>query len=253
MNKSKIPHQFKQHVVKGCINQRIKAFYVVNHKVANTSINNCLVSMNSGFTERTSSAKPDDWSDYFKFTFVRNPYDRLVSRYRHMYYSLLPEECQPPGLDMCGWVKWNMAQFCVDMKVNYDPKHFTFSNFVKFIINRDDPHWLPQTEVILNACGCNSNKTNLTNIHDELSYIGKFENLESDFKKLSNMLGLPDIDLIHCNSTTQNNVNTPEALQREYMDFYDDESYHLVTNYYTDDLLNFEYQFNNTDRDICLV
>ena len=34
---------------------------------------------------------------------------------------------------------------------------------------------------------------------------------------------------------------------QNYMDFYDDESYDLVTNYYADDIRNFEYTFDNKD------
>ena len=111
----------------------------------------------------------------------------------------------------------------------------------------DDVHWLPQTKVILNGCGYHSNERNSANIHGKISFIGKIENLKEDWKHVLALLSMPSVELPRDNITNDYSVKQHDKINQNYMDFYDDESYDLVTNYYADDIRNFEYTFDNKD------
>ena len=93
----------------------------------------------------------DYFNDYFKFAFVRNPYDRLLSHFiwRNEYY---PEH-------------WN------DASPNYFSKWLDTLN-----INID--HLLPQYDFIYQNNKC------------LIDFIGRFENLDKDFALLLNKLNI---------------------------------------------------------------
>ena len=71
----KITHKF------GSFNSDTKTLYIINHKVANTTIVNVL--KNYGYTKREVLYLDINNLNYI-FTFVRNPYERLLSRYSHL-------------------------------------------------------------------------------------------------------------------------------------------------------------------------
>jgi hypothetical protein len=94
------------------------------------------------------------WNEYFKFVFVRNPYDRAVS----------------------GW-NYNMET----NKLNID---FNIYMRMQDIVS-DDEYWhcfLPQSESV-----CDENDNYFVN------FVGKFENLEEDFQKILKLIGFNDI------------------------------------------------------------
>jgi hypothetical protein len=133
------------------------------------------------------------------------------------------------------------------MNLNCIEDNFTFERFVKFIMIHDDVHWLPQTKVILNGCGYQNNERNSANIYEMISSVGKIENLKNDWNDVLALLSLPSVELPRDNATIDNNVKQHDIINQNYMDFYDDETYDLVTDYYADDIRNFEYPFDNKD------
>ncbi len=116
--------------------------------------------------------------EYYIFSFVRNPYDRLYSAFKFLEIG---------GMN-------------IHDKRGYQDYLSCFNSFEDFVCNGLDEsiiykisHFIPQTEFI-------SNKNNDIII----DFVGKYENLENDISKLSKKLGKV-IELPLLNS----NVNKP--------------------------------------------
>jgi len=106
----------------------------------------------------------------FKFAFVRNPFDRLVSAFKHL-------------------VKNGAKQ-----RINDDPRLYRdmeFKEFVDVLLTMDkktmDIHFRPQNLFLPNI--------------SELDFIGKFENINDDFIFVCKKLGIKSLSLMHQNST----------------------------------------------------
>lgn len=142
---------------------------------------------------------------YFKFTFVRNPYDRVLSCYlNRVKKSLIP-----------GFHKFRI--FRNDM---------SFNEFVKAICKisdkESDRHFVSQSYVLTDKKG--------SLIPD---FIGKFENLEEDFRKICNKIGINNPEkLLHKNKSERNN---------NYIEYYDEETKRMVYERYKKDFDIFAY------------
>jgi hypothetical protein len=117
-----------------------------------------------------------EYDSGFKFTIVRNPWDRLFSAYTFL---------------MQGGMAENDVQFRDDVLSNYP-------NFEQFVLRGlEDPkvlnyyHFLPQEHYLRNYSG-----------KVALDFIGRFEQLQEDFKHIADKLGL-DCELKHDNKTNR--------------------------------------------------
>jgi hypothetical protein len=133
------------------------------------------------------------WNTYFKFTFVRNPFDRFVS------YSFF---------------RYTSSEIFANNKLGIMKLHFKnpmLSNDILF-----KPQW-----------------SFVSNEFDEnlVDFIGRFENLQTDFDEVCKRIGLPQIKLESHNPT--NHKNYKQYLDKELID--------LISNYYKDDLEQFDY------------
>ena len=111
--------------------------------------------------------KDIDASSYFKFAFVRNPWDSLVS----CYFYRVKESKNP----------------CVPMRDVYAEQ--TTIGFEKFV-KRHVGHLVTQFSMI------NKNQTST-----HCDFIGRFENLNEDFAEVCRLIGLPEIKLKAYNTT----------------------------------------------------
>jgi len=145
---------------------------------------------------------PDIFNSYFKFSFVRNPWDKAVSEY-HWYLRF--------------------------------GEHMEFNEWVKTLPIRTQEsshrhilevgHNIPQYKFIYND-----------NYQLLVNFIGRFENLEEDFKFVCNSIGIKDFSLPHTNSTA--------AIQRKhYSTYYNDESKKTIATLYCKDIELFNYKF----------
>jgi hypothetical protein len=152
----------------------------------------------------------NEYHRYFKFAFVRNPWDRLVS----CYMSKLV--IAGPG--------FNMRPYG-DVTLRRD---MTFKEFAEAVCRiRDeesDPHFRSQHIVI---CDDGPGKGILAD------FVGRFENLEEDFGIVAKRLGLES--------------NLPETVSstdlkglRPYRDFYDGRLAEIVGECYRDDAKVFD-------------
>ena len=151
------------------------------------------------------------------FTFVRNPWDRLVSEYLYRKYP-------------------------------YSFKDFLYKFFPK---KCDDNyakgqdlyrHVMPQVDFILDKQG-----------NSMVDYIGKFENLTEDFANVTKLITGKSLFLPHKNKTSKNKLQQFLKLyssnKQHYSSYYDDESQLMVANLYQQDIVLFNYTFERlTDQ-----
>jgi hypothetical protein len=140
---------------------------------------------------------------YFKFAFVRNPWDKMLSEYfwfrnaKHSY----PDE---------------------DVKQFFRKSASSFSEFVPLFFNSvagDMSHRMGQLE-FLQPMG-------------EMDYVGRFERYDTDFVKICSHLGIDTDSPLHENYTTH----------RPYWEYYDDETRKIVAERYAKDIEYFGYEF----------
>jgi hypothetical protein len=130
----------------------------------------------------------DYWDDYFKFSIVRNPWDRVISLY-----------------------------------------HFEAFRDINVLSGKSMNYFLETYEPYShepNPCDCN-------NIIDlPLDFIGRFENIEEDFKSICDHLEV-SFDLPHIESTKHGH----------YSGYYNEETKQIVAEKYSDDIKRFGYDF----------
>jgi len=149
------------------------------------------------------------FNEYFKFTFVRNPWDRLLSAYNFLKK---------------GGMNHMDQQFCDDVLSSYD----TFEQFVMEWVDRENVegwvHFIPQYHYVYDK-----NK-NLV-----IDFVGCFEQFEADFESIREKLGT-GIPLKHLNKTKDKKENN-------YRDAYTQEMTEKVAEVYKEDIELFGYEF----------
>jgi hypothetical protein len=152
---------------------------------------------------------------YFKFTFVRNPWDRVFSAYNFLAKGGMDEADRR-------WAAANLSD-CI--------------GFNEFVVERlrsaavqDCVHFWPQSAFIR----CPFRQKPL------LDYIGYFENIEHDFEYVKNRLGMgAEVQLSHKNKTLSN-------CQGNYQTHYSIEAREIVANVYKTDVELLGYNFSNS-------
>jgi len=148
------------------ISHVLKTIYFEVPKVASTSIRkgcfgidvNDLKKNNPYDFEVFRDSNLEKYSDYFKFTIVRNPWDRIVSIWK-MYTTQSSRKKQIKKL----------------FKIE-DPANLSFLEFIEKMTEKRNHHWEQQIEFLPNL--------------NELDYIGRFENLREAWHFISYKLGI---------------------------------------------------------------
>jgi len=152
-----------------------------------------------------------EFEDYFKFTFVRNPWDRLVSAF------LFLKKGGANKVDK-SWADENLSQFA------------DFHIFVKEWVNRKNintwKHFVPQYKFLCEP-GSQTPK---------IDFIGYFEHLEDDYACIKKRLGASS-NLQHLNKTGGN--------RRDYKEYYTQATKEIVADVYEEDIRIFGYDFEN--------
>jgi hypothetical protein len=153
-----------------------------------------------------------DFNSFFKFTFVRNPWDRLYSAYSYLKGG--------------GWNEQD-AQWSYDNLSDIQ----SFDDFVINWLSEDrlssHIHLWPQSDFICNAWG-----------QPIIDHLGYFETIQQDFDLVAARLNLQQVNLKHTN-----------ASKREgYTSVYSDAAIQKVAALYSKDIANFGYQFNGLNK-----
>ncbi len=159
---------------------------------------------------------------YFVFTFVRNPWDRLVSTFFYIMRGGRAPVDQRRRDTILHKYKGNFKEFVLDIEnwINIKEEDSIYPD--KYI-----PHFRPQYEYI-----CDLDGTCL------VDFIGKIETLDNDFQELCAVLSVERANLKRKNKTSH----------KKYFKYYDDETRTIVARYYAKDIELFQYQFQ-TEQD----
>jgi len=156
----------------------------------------------------------DEFESYFKFTFVRNPWDRLFSAYHYLKEGGMNEQDQ----------RWADAE--LEPFESFD--HFVVEGLQKpSILNWK--HFAPQTDFLFVP---GSRKL-------QVDFLGLFENLQADFRHVAGKLGYQQQpELPH--------ENWSQAGQHDhYRDAYTPRARRIVSQVYRRDVEAFGYEFDN--------
>jgi len=145
------------------------------------------------------------WEKYYKFTFVRNPFSKIVSQYFYMIKCAADPRIKKydlPFYKNCVFVKEHAKSFADFIK-----KQGYFSG----MFDHDQTKW----------------------ITDDFDYVGKMETLQQDFDNICADIGLPNMMLPMVNTTRHNH----------YTSYYDDESREIVERLFNKTIEQYNYKF----------
>lgn len=200
------------------ISHRYRCIFVTVSKVASTSIRLAFKERNRFFDGGEFKAQhntityykekyPRKFDQYYKFAFVRNPWDRIYSQFLYQKQKRQLEVAQ------CSFQDW--LKKCEDALV--DERRFLFARnreiFVHHLTNQLD--WLTIDGDI------------------SVDFIGRFENLDADFCKICEAI---HVDIALPKKNTSKRVTS-------YKDDYSDWAVELVGQWHSKDLEYFGYSY----------
>lgn len=189
-----IPKVFRS-VFRSFINENYPKIYSVAH-------------IHDGAREVKKKMPAEIFDNYFKFAFVRNPFDWLVSIF--FFFSQNEKEIY--------------HQFFKNLK--------GFDEFIEFLKEQSKTNFAglkfgeysfksPQRDFLYDEQG------NLL-----VDYVGKLENINHDFAEICKIIGIPPVDLSHINKSSHKN----------YLQYYTPETKRLVYSLLKEDFETFQYE-----------
>lgn len=192
-----------------------KCIFVHIPKSAGLSVTNSLFGGITGshmkIVEYQTMFCQQQFDQYFKFTFVRNPWDRAVSAFFYLKKGGMGEMNR-------NWAMRNLGSYS------------DFDTFVKQWVNQENihshSHFRPQYKFI-----CLPGKRK-----PAVDFIGYFENLDADYSFIKKKIG------VRAKLQTRNVTN---ERHRDYRQYYSEETKEIIANVYHEDIELFGYDFDN--------
>lgn len=154
---------------------------------------------------------PPNWQQHFKFAFVRNPYDRIVSAWR-MFAGGMENSVWEHPQDEARIDLKRFLQIVTDESIPFDGLRETTPQKIRH-------HAIPQTHPF--------------NCLQHADFVGRFETLNQDFAIVCDRIGVAKQDLPHWNQTDRSSD------VRQYLD---SQSLAIVNEYFADDFEQLGYQ-----------
>ena len=154
------------------------------------------------YAVRVREFDPEAWRDYFKFCFVRNPYDRAVSDWR-----------------------WRTAK-----RAGSGPE-LAFGDYLEALRRHDFSH---------RAIPRHWNNWPLYTIDDRIAvdFVGRFEQLERDLRRVFERIGLPPPKLPHAKNSGR---------RRPYASWYGNTERAQVSELFGPEIAQFGYSFDENE------
>lgn len=200
-------------------NREKKIIYVVNSKAACSSIKSTFLpysqdddhgSVHNNIKSIKKNMLPQSLSEYFIFTYVRNPYSRLLSCYQDKFIKEAKRNREHMYFDfyLCGYLK--------NCK--------SFDDFIRRVVNIPTPlcdrHFKPQT-TLLRKNGF------------EFDFVGRIEEASSSFTEIKEKFRLNNLP----------QYNTTSDASHSLEEIYTESIQELVFNRYKQDFINFGYSY----------
>lgn len=197
-----------------------RSIFVHIPKCAGVAINKAIFGNLAGghttLDEYLNIFEPVCITSYFKFTVVRNPWDRVVSAYF--------------------FLRDGGFRNAADIEFGKEFGDFPgFKNFVVNWVNKTNiwrsHHFRPQYHYMLEKRG---------KLH--LDFVAFLENIDSDFAYIVDHIG------ISCTLAKSN-----KSEHKSYMDYYDEETMNIVAEVYAEDIRMLGYTFDNSSLEAQLM
>jgi len=185
---------------------------------------------------------PQLFKEYFKFAFVRNPWDLTFSLYNYLWRggAAWPKRWREKpwrwkNLSSNHWSRRREPRpherdhriSCVTPKF----LEWSFEEWIKselFLISSPAAQWCKK---------CNQNQIDwLLDKNDKVNvdFVGKFENFQKDFNHVCDEIGMPQQQIPHVNRGPK---------REHYSKYYNNETQQIVAEKYAKDIEYFEYEF----------
>ena len=155
---------------------------------------------------------PESWQSLFKFAFVRNPYDRIISAWK-MFDGGMEQTVWEHPQDKAGIELNSFLSIVIDESIAFDGRSRETT------VEKIRHHTLPQVHPY--------------HCLDRADFVGRFENLASDFDVICQRLGIEATGLPHWNRTKRD---------VDFMRYFDSGSIKIVNEYFRDDFEQLGYQ-----------
>ena len=160
---------------------------------------------------------PAEWKPLFSFGFVRNPFDRVVSAWKMFCQGTEDDAWHLPEGGSLDLTLADVLRLGLDETAALGHPHYNQIKPTPLI--RLKNHIIPQTHPYHGL--------------SLVQFIGRFENLQRDFARVSQALGIAEMELPKTNWTKHSH----------YRDYFDSESRQLAESLYREDLDTFGYHF----------
>ena len=153
-----------------------------------------------------------NFKDYYKFAFVRNPWDRTVSKF-HYYKDYGDKIIKAiPNLTekMSIYMKCSFDEFVSLHSPQYRSKYWNLQhNQMDYIVDSKQKV--------------------------DVDFIGRYENLQNDYDTICNTIGIPKIQLSHNNKSNH----------KHYSEYYTEETKAIIGRVFKKDIKVFGYEFED--------
>ena len=207
------------------ISHKYRFIYTKISKCGSTSVESALTTLDQTGGEHTGHWHILDdinqhTKNYFKFTMVRNPWDRLVSFFT---YATEGGRFQSSNYNK-----------------NSSFKDFVVDNTDKFFIDSDWTSHSPNLKRIISVSRLSNPRLEpqldwITDGYGKVltDFIGRIENFQEDFDVVCDKMGVARQQLPHINKTNH----------MHYTEYYDDETKEIVAEKYAKDIEYFGYEY----------
>jgi len=194
------------------INIKYKNVFVHIPKCAGTSMEKVYFVGGGGHSSLDVCSKDHRFDeDYLKWTFIRNPFDRIASAY--FKHFNIPNSKNDIGIKNNSFKEFiiNIEKF---IPIDY---HYSKDHYKVYDVKKYAPQILPIDYYILSD-------------NTEMDFIGKVENIQEDWKKLCKLLGVKQVKLPHINKTSN---------KQKYQKLYDNEMKNVIEKTYKYEIKRF--------------